>query len=51
MYSDEEEIRNKTLAMWSMVQGLSGLSLMDGVLNQRSIKKEIEAILGSVSIS
>ncbi len=51
MHIDEEGIRNKTLAMWSMVQGLSGLSLMDGVLNQRSIKKEIEAILGSVSIS
>ena len=29
----------------------SGLSLMEGVLNQRSIKKEIETILGSVSIS
>ena len=46
----EEDMRNKSIALWSMVHGLSGIALMKGVVDKKRIRKDIEGILGSIAL-
>ena len=45
---EKKNIRPVTLALWSMVHGLAGLSTMGGVLDSKKIEKDIESVLQSV---
>lgn len=46
----EKDIKYKTMAMWSMVHGLAGISSMDGVYEDGRVGDEIEKILCAVSL-
>lgn len=48
--TDEETLRAKTLALWSMVHGLAQLVTLNGVVDKKNLEKEIEAILNSVKV-
>ena len=45
-----KEIRNKTIAMWALVQGIVQISLVDGVFNKKRMDKEIEEIICSLEV-
>ncbi|MBO4325047.1 MAG: TetR/AcrR family transcriptional regulator [Lachnospiraceae bacterium] len=46
----EDDLRYKTIAMWSLVLGLPQIAMMEGIINTDSLDAEIDAVLGAVRI-
>ena len=48
--AEDELIRAKVIALWSMVHGLSSVVTIKGVIDTENLEEEVERILGSINI-